>query len=155
MVRGVRRVRLGVLGRAKQPAERLRAQVLRHPRLQKVIHDMGAGGSADQRVLGLVPAAGTEYERVERFTTRDLLAVERSTIELARERAERVGVVPEYAVAHLVARPRVRLSGGRREGITQGTQGGRGVGTLAAARATGGGAGERWGPAGGEPGSGP
>ena len=45
----------------------------------------------DQRVLVLAPALASAYVGVERYTTRSLLAVEQSAVELARERGGRVG----------------------------------------------------------------
>ena len=52
LLRRLERERRGVLGPAKKPSDRLRDQVLRSPRLQKVIRDMAGEGSAEQRVLG-------------------------------------------------------------------------------------------------------
>ncbi len=52
LLRRLERERRGVLGPAKKPHDRLRDQVLRSPRLQKVIRDMAGEGAAEQRVLG-------------------------------------------------------------------------------------------------------
>jgi glycerol-3-phosphate O-acyltransferase len=52
LLRRLERERRGVLGPAKKPSDRLREQVVRSPRLQKVIRDMAGEGSAEQRVLG-------------------------------------------------------------------------------------------------------
>ena len=52
LLRRLERERRGVLGPAKKPPDRLRDQVLRSPRLQKVIRDMAGEGAAEQRVLG-------------------------------------------------------------------------------------------------------
>ncbi|MDP9258283.1 MAG: hypothetical protein M3Q31_17295 [Actinomycetota bacterium] len=48
------------------------------------------------------------YEAPERFTTRGLLVVERSALDLAREHGGRVGVIRRYAIASHVLRSRVR-----------------------------------------------
>jgi glycerol-3-phosphate O-acyltransferase len=52
LLRRLERERRGVLGPAKKPADRLRDQVVRSPRLQKVIRDMAGEGAAERRVLG-------------------------------------------------------------------------------------------------------
>ena len=52
LLRRLERERRGVLGPAKKPHDRLREQVVRSPRLQKVIRDMAGEGAAEQRVLG-------------------------------------------------------------------------------------------------------
>ncbi|CAN5884019.1 glycerol-3-phosphate 1-O-acyltransferase PlsB [soil metagenome] len=52
LLRRLERERRGVLGPAKKPHDRLRDQVVRSPRLQKVIRDMAGEGAAEQRVLG-------------------------------------------------------------------------------------------------------
>ncbi len=52
LLRRLERERRGVLGPARKPSDRLRDQVLRSPRLQKVIRDMAGEGSAERRVLG-------------------------------------------------------------------------------------------------------
>lgn len=52
LLRRLERERRGVLGPAKKPSDRLRDQVIRSPRLQKVIRDMAGQGAAERRVLG-------------------------------------------------------------------------------------------------------
>lgn len=52
LLRRLERERRGVLGPAKKPADRLRDQVVRSPRLQKLIRDMAGEGDAERRVLG-------------------------------------------------------------------------------------------------------
>jgi glycerol-3-phosphate O-acyltransferase len=52
LLRRLERERRGVLGPAKKPHDRLRDQVVRSPRLQKVIRDMAGEGAAERRVLG-------------------------------------------------------------------------------------------------------
>ncbi|MDB4945455.1 MAG: Glycerol-3-phosphate acyltransferase [Labilithrix sp.] len=52
LLRRLERERRGVLGPAKKPHDRLREQVVRSPRLQKVIRDMAGQGEAERRVLG-------------------------------------------------------------------------------------------------------
>ena len=64
----------------------------------------------DHRVLVLAPAVESAYAGVERYTTRGLLAVERSAVGLARERDGRVGVLPEYVTLNAVRRASGRLS---------------------------------------------
>lgn len=51
LLRRLERERRAVTGPAKKPTDRLRDQVLRSPRLQKVIKDMAGQGEAEQRVL--------------------------------------------------------------------------------------------------------
>jgi glycerol-3-phosphate O-acyltransferase len=51
LLRRLERERRAVTGPAKKPADRLRDQVLRSPRLQKVIRDMAGPGEAERRVL--------------------------------------------------------------------------------------------------------
>jgi glycerol-3-phosphate O-acyltransferase len=52
LLRRLERERRSVLGPARKPSDRLRDQVLRSPRLQKVIRDMAGEGSQERRVLG-------------------------------------------------------------------------------------------------------
>jgi glycerol-3-phosphate O-acyltransferase len=52
LLRRLERERHAVTGPAKKPADRLRDQVVRSPRLQKVIRDMAGEGAAERRVLG-------------------------------------------------------------------------------------------------------
>ena len=52
LLRRLERERRGVLGPAKKPSDRLRDQVVRSPRLQKVIRDMAGEGETERRVLG-------------------------------------------------------------------------------------------------------
>lgn len=51
LLRRLERERRAVTGPAKKPTDRLRDQVLRSPRLQKVIKDMAGQGEAERRVL--------------------------------------------------------------------------------------------------------
>jgi len=51
LLRRLERERRGVLGPAKKPSDRLRDQVVRSPRLQKVIREMAGEGATEQRVL--------------------------------------------------------------------------------------------------------
>src|SRR5262249_17933432 len=51
LLRRLERERRAVLGTAKKPADRLRAEVLRSPKLHKIIHDMAGEGAAERRVL--------------------------------------------------------------------------------------------------------
>jgi glycerol-3-phosphate O-acyltransferase len=51
LLRRLERERHSVLGPTKKPADRLRAEVIRSPKLQKVIHDMAGDGEAERRVL--------------------------------------------------------------------------------------------------------
>ncbi len=51
LLRRLERERGAVVGPAKKPAERLREEVIRSPRLQKIITDMAGQGEADRRVL--------------------------------------------------------------------------------------------------------
>jgi glycerol-3-phosphate O-acyltransferase len=52
LLRRLERERRSVLGPAKKPSDRLRDQVLRSPRLQKVIRTMAGEGATERRVLG-------------------------------------------------------------------------------------------------------
>ena len=52
LLRRLERERRAVLGPTKKPPDRLRDQVVRSPRLQKVIRDMAGAGGQEQRVLG-------------------------------------------------------------------------------------------------------
>ncbi|MBX3185606.1 MAG: 1-acyl-sn-glycerol-3-phosphate acyltransferase [Labilithrix sp.] len=52
LLRRLERERKSVLGPTKKPSDRLRDQVVRSPRLQKVIRDMAGEGAAERRVLG-------------------------------------------------------------------------------------------------------
>jgi len=52
LLRRLERERRAVIGPAKKPSDRLRDQVVRSPRLQKVIRDMAGEGAAERRVLG-------------------------------------------------------------------------------------------------------
>jgi glycerol-3-phosphate O-acyltransferase len=51
LLRRLERERSAVVGPAKKPADRLREEVIRSPRLQKIITDMAGQGEADRRVL--------------------------------------------------------------------------------------------------------
>lgn len=51
LLRRIERERQAVVGPTKKPADRLRDQVVRSPRLQKVIRDMAGEGEAERRVL--------------------------------------------------------------------------------------------------------
>jgi glycerol-3-phosphate O-acyltransferase len=51
LLRRLERERQAVVGPTKKPADRLREQVVRSPRLQKVIRDMAGQGEAERRVL--------------------------------------------------------------------------------------------------------
>jgi glycerol-3-phosphate O-acyltransferase len=51
LLRRLERERRAVVGPAKKPADRLREQVVRSPRLQKVIREMAGQGEAERRVL--------------------------------------------------------------------------------------------------------
>jgi glycerol-3-phosphate O-acyltransferase len=51
LLRRLERERRAVVGPAKKPADRLREEVIRSPRLQKIITDMAGHGEADRRVL--------------------------------------------------------------------------------------------------------
>ena len=53
LLRRLERERRAVVGPTKKPPDRLRDQVVRSPRLQKVIRDMAGEGGAERRVLGL------------------------------------------------------------------------------------------------------
>lgn len=52
LLRRLERERRGVTGPSTKPVDRLREQVVRSPRLQKVIRDMAGDGEAQRRVLG-------------------------------------------------------------------------------------------------------
>ena len=52
LLRRLERERRAVTGPAKKPSDRLRDQVVRSPRLQKVIRDMAGEGVSERRVLG-------------------------------------------------------------------------------------------------------
>ncbi|HVH45385.1 MAG TPA: 1-acyl-sn-glycerol-3-phosphate acyltransferase, partial [Labilithrix sp.] len=52
LLRRLERERQAVVGPTKKPADRLRDQVVRSPRLQKVIRDMAGEGEPERRVLG-------------------------------------------------------------------------------------------------------
>jgi glycerol-3-phosphate O-acyltransferase len=59
LLRRLERERHAVLGPAKKPADRLREEVVRSPKLQKIIHDMAGEGKAERalmtaRALGMV-----------------------------------------------------------------------------------------------------
>ena len=51
LLRRLERERHAVLGPTKKPADRLREEVIRSPKLQKVIHDMAGEGEAERRLL--------------------------------------------------------------------------------------------------------
>jgi glycerol-3-phosphate O-acyltransferase len=51
LLRRLERERHAVLGPTKKPADRLREEVVRSPKLQKVIHDMAGEGEAERRIL--------------------------------------------------------------------------------------------------------
>ena len=51
LLRRIERERRAVLGPTKKPADRLREEVVRSPKLQKIIHDMAGEGEAERRVL--------------------------------------------------------------------------------------------------------
>jgi glycerol-3-phosphate O-acyltransferase len=51
LLRRLERERHSVLGPTKKPADRLREEVVRSPKLQKVIHDMAGEGEPERRVL--------------------------------------------------------------------------------------------------------
>ncbi|MDB4998421.1 MAG: plsB [Myxococcaceae bacterium] len=51
LLRRVERERRAVVGPTKKPADRLRDEVLRSPRLQKIIHDMAGEGEPERRVM--------------------------------------------------------------------------------------------------------
>jgi glycerol-3-phosphate O-acyltransferase len=51
LLRRLERERHAVLGPTMKPADRLREEVVRSPKLQKVIHDMAGEGEAERRVL--------------------------------------------------------------------------------------------------------
>ena len=52
LLRRLERERRGVVGPTKKPADRLRDQVVRSPRLQKMIKDLAGVGQTERRVLG-------------------------------------------------------------------------------------------------------
>ncbi len=52
LLRRLERERRAVVGPARKPADRMRDQVVRSPRLQKVIREMAGEGAAERRVLG-------------------------------------------------------------------------------------------------------
>lgn len=52
LLRRLERERLAVVGPSRKPADRLRDQVVRSPRLQKTIRDMAGEGERERRVLG-------------------------------------------------------------------------------------------------------
>ncbi|HVJ92272.1 MAG TPA: 1-acyl-sn-glycerol-3-phosphate acyltransferase, partial [Labilithrix sp.] len=52
LLRRLERERRAVVGPTRKPADRLRDQVIRSPRLQKVIRDMAGEGETERRVLG-------------------------------------------------------------------------------------------------------
>ena len=52
LLRRLERERQAVVGPTKKPADRLRDQVVRSPRLQKIIKDMAGEGEQERRVLG-------------------------------------------------------------------------------------------------------
>ena len=51
LLRRLERERRGVIGPTKKPPDRMREEVVRSPRLQKVITDMSGGGEAERRVM--------------------------------------------------------------------------------------------------------
>jgi len=51
LLRRLERERHSVLGPTRKPADRLREEVVRSPKLQKVIHDMAGEGETERRVL--------------------------------------------------------------------------------------------------------
>jgi glycerol-3-phosphate O-acyltransferase len=53
LLRRLERERRAVVGPTRKPADRLREEVLRSPRLQKIIHDMAGEGASERRVLTL------------------------------------------------------------------------------------------------------
>ncbi|MCL2779790.1 MAG: 1-acyl-sn-glycerol-3-phosphate acyltransferase [Polyangiaceae bacterium] len=52
LLRRLERERRGVVGPAKKATDRMREQVVRSPRLQKIIRDMAGEGETERRVLG-------------------------------------------------------------------------------------------------------
>lgn len=52
LLRRLERERRAVVGPTRKPADRLRDQVVRSPRLARVIRDLGGEGAAERRVLG-------------------------------------------------------------------------------------------------------
>ncbi len=53
LLRRLERERHAVVGPTRKPADRLREEVIRSPRLQKIIHDMAGEGESERRVLTL------------------------------------------------------------------------------------------------------
>lgn len=51
LLRRLERERHAVVGPTRKPADRLRDEVIRSPRLQKIIHDMAGEGASERRVL--------------------------------------------------------------------------------------------------------
>jgi glycerol-3-phosphate O-acyltransferase len=51
LLRRLERERHGVLGPAKKPADRLREEVVRSPKLQKIIHDMAGEGKPERALM--------------------------------------------------------------------------------------------------------
>ncbi len=51
LLRRLERERRAVVGPTRKPADRVRDEVLRSPRLQKIIHDMAGEGASERRVL--------------------------------------------------------------------------------------------------------
>jgi glycerol-3-phosphate O-acyltransferase len=51
LLRRLERERRAVVGPTRKPADRLREEVIRSPRLQKIIHDMAGEGEAERQVL--------------------------------------------------------------------------------------------------------
>jgi len=51
LLRRLERERRGVVGPTRKPADRLREEVLRSPKLQKIVRDMAGEGAAERRVL--------------------------------------------------------------------------------------------------------
>ncbi len=51
LLRRLERERRAVVGPTRKPADRLRDEVIRSPRLQKIIHDMAGEGASERRVL--------------------------------------------------------------------------------------------------------
>jgi glycerol-3-phosphate O-acyltransferase len=51
LLRRLERERKAVLGPAQKPADRLRTEVVRSPKLQKIIHDMAGEGAAERTVI--------------------------------------------------------------------------------------------------------
>ena len=51
LLRRLERERKAVVGPSKKPADRLREEVVRSPKLQKIIHDMAGEGETERRVI--------------------------------------------------------------------------------------------------------